>query len=120
MPSRGAHICGCGRKVAAGARCDCQVKRDRDRKSRHDARRPSARARGYNSDWDKARADFLQSYPRCAYEGCRSLATIVDHVIPHRGDPALFWDSRNWQPLCGYHHSVSKQAAERRGASHAD
>ncbi|WP_456297628.1 HNH endonuclease signature motif containing protein [Kineothrix alysoides] len=27
-------------------------------------------------------------------------ATVVDHVIPHRGDPILFWDKRNWQPLC--------------------
>jgi 5-methylcytosine-specific restriction protein A len=27
-------------------------------------------------------------------------ATVVDHIIPHRGDPTLFWDESNWQPLC--------------------
>ena len=27
-------------------------------------------------------------------------ATVVDHVIPHRGDRKLFWDEQNWQPLC--------------------
>jgi 5-methylcytosine-specific restriction protein A len=25
---------------------------------------------------------------------------VVDHIIPHRGDQALFWDEENWQPLC--------------------
>ena len=27
-------------------------------------------------------------------------ATVVDHIIPHKGDQKLFWDTRNWQPLC--------------------
>lgn len=27
-------------------------------------------------------------------------ATVVDHIKPHRGDKALFWDEHNWQPLC--------------------
>ncbi|MGM9590559.1 MAG: HNH endonuclease signature motif containing protein, partial [Faecousia sp.] len=27
-------------------------------------------------------------------------ATVVDHIIPHRGDRKLFWDESNWQPLC--------------------
>jgi len=36
---------------------------------------------------------------------CRSYerltpATVVDHIIPHRGDERLFWDETNWQPLC--------------------
>ena len=26
--------------------------------------------------------------------------TLVDHIVPHRGDQALFWDEQNWQPLC--------------------
>jgi 5-methylcytosine-specific restriction protein A len=25
---------------------------------------------------------------------------VVDHIIPHKGDKDLFWDSNNWQPLC--------------------
>lgn len=38
-------------------------------------------------------------------------ATIVDHIIPHKGDMNLFWDKSNWQALCGHHHAV-KTATE--------
>ncbi|WP_367142722.1 hypothetical protein [Desulfosporosinus sp.] len=24
----------------------------------------------------------------------------MDHIIPHRGDKALFWDESKWQPHC--------------------
>ena len=27
-------------------------------------------------------------------------ATIVDHIVPHRGDQKLFWDEANWAALC--------------------
>jgi 5-methylcytosine-specific restriction protein A len=27
-------------------------------------------------------------------------ATVVDHVVPHRGDQRLFWDPGNWAPSC--------------------
>ena len=27
-------------------------------------------------------------------------ATVVDHVVPHRGDEQLFWDRSNWRALC--------------------
>ena len=33
-------------------------------------------------------------------EGRYRKATVVDHIIPHRGDDALFWDQSNWQALC--------------------
>ena len=32
-------------------------------------------------------------------------ATLVDHVIPHRGNEALFWDESNWQSMCDACHS---------------
>jgi len=33
-------------------------------------------------------------------------AVVVDHIIPHRGDLALFWDEKNnWQALCHRCHS---------------
>ena len=37
---------------------------------------------------------------------------VTDHVIPHKGDQALFWDHDNWQPACGWHHDVVKQRLE--------
>lgn len=39
----------------------------------------------------------------------------VDHIVPHKGDMALFWDSQNWQPLCPDHHDIVKQGEEKRG-----
>jgi 5-methylcytosine-specific restriction protein A len=38
---------------------------------------------------------------RCYDEHRITAAYQVDHVIPHRGDPVLFWDEQhNWQSLC--------------------
>jgi 5-methylcytosine-specific restriction protein A len=42
----------------------------------------------------------------CLDEGRARMATVVDHIRPHRGDAALFWDPSNWQPLCKRHHDV--------------
>lgn len=36
----------------------------------------------------------------CAKAGRRVRATVVDHIVPHRGDWALFTDSANLQSLC--------------------
>ncbi len=32
-------------------------------------------------------------------------ANEVDHIKPHNGDLALFWDESNWQSLCKACHS---------------
>ena len=80
--------------------------------------RPSAHQRGYDSRWNKARKGYLRDHPwcvECAKAGLRTPATRVDHVKPHRGDRALFWDKSNWQPLCQRHHDSDKQAFERSG-----
>jgi 5-methylcytosine-specific restriction endonuclease McrA len=109
-------LCSCGNIVQAGARCACQIKQDRARKARHDARRPSARERGYTSEWDKARRDYLADHPRCrmcAEAGRFTVATVVDHITPHRGDKRLFWLCANWQPLCTPCHNSAKQRQER-------
>lgn len=65
--------------------------------------RESAAARGYDRRWQTLRSRFLRRFPLCVE--CRSAgrltpATVIDHVIPHRGDDRLFWDETNWQPLC--------------------
>ena len=80
-----------------GVRSAAEVKRELDRQ------RPSAARRGYGRRWRKARAAFLACHPLCA--ACRAQgrvvpATVVDHVVPHRGDQKLFWDESNWEPFC--------------------
>ena len=37
---------------------------------------------------------------------------LVDHIMPHKGNMALFWNRANWQPLCNHCHSQAKQAQE--------
>ena len=112
MPTKPPRICACGHRVAASVRCPCERKADAERKARFDRKRPSSSARGYTRAWEKARAEFLAQYPWC--RRCGERATDVDHIIPHRGDPKLFWDRTNWQPLCRSHHSGAKQSEERR------
>jgi 5-methylcytosine-specific restriction protein A len=66
-------------------------------------RRGTASQRGYGSRWQRARAGYLLSHPYCAAcecDGKITLANVVDHIVPHRGDMALFWRAANWQPLC--------------------
>ena len=65
--------------------------------------RQNAASRGYGSQWRTARARFLCSHPlctECMKQGKLTPGTVVDHIIPHRGDMKLFWDERNWQALC--------------------
>lgn len=90
--------------------------------------------RGYGYKWQKARAAYLLVHPFCVYclreHRIKSGATesiilecaergvalphanIVDHIVPHRGDKALFWRSDNWQSLCAPCHSGKKQKEE--------
>jgi len=75
-------------------------------------------ARGYGYKWQQARERFLREHPLCCYcqrTGRVTAASIVDHVIPHKGDDAKFWDESNWQPLCKPCHDSTKKAEEARG-----
>ena len=73
----------------------------------HRGDRASSSKRGYNRQWQKARARYLKAHPlcvQCLKEGHAVTATVVDHIRPHRGDPVLFWDEKNWQSLCKPRH----------------
>lgn len=48
----------------------------------------------------------------CAEEGERVYATVVDHMVPFRGDWSKFVDPANHQSLCKRHHDL-KTARER-------
>ena len=55
----------------------------------------------------------------CQMRGCGKAEPdtsllVADHKIPHRGDPALFWDEGNLWTLCKDCHDRVKQAEERR------
>lgn len=115
MPMRGPRICGCGKRVPSGVLCQCQRQRMAERKAQHDALRPNARQRGYDSKWQRESKAFLALNPMCAC-GCGRAADMVDHIVPHRGDKKLFWSRSNWQPLASSPcHASHKQSLEKRG-----
>lgn len=55
----------------------------------------TAQQRGYDGRWRKFRASFLAAHPLCLYclnsKGRSVPACVVDHIIPHNGDPDMFW-----------------------------
>lgn len=78
----------------------------------------TAAQRGYGYKWQVARAGWLEANPLCVYcrrDGRATEGSVVDHIIPHRGDMKLFWDRSNWQTLCRPCHDVVKSAEEASG-----
>lgn len=112
---------GCGVLVDSG-RCD---KHARAQRQQADSQRGNSTERGYGGRWRKARAGWLRAHPlcgdrsqgsslqhsKCLQSGRLVAARVVDHIVPHRGDQALFWDSDNWQSLCTDCHNI-KTATE--------
>ena len=87
-----------------------------ERERKYERERGSAAKRGYGSKWRKASKGFLalpENAPCriCKGRGIVTLAVLVDHIIPHRGDKQLFWRRSNWQPLCKKCHDT-KTATE--------
>ncbi len=100
--------------VEGGAHCE---RHEDERKEKEAARRTKGKlgkdavagAKLYNTRaWRDSRLAFLKRNPVCV--DCDELgvvteATEVDHIEPHRGDRALFFDRSNWQSLCKPCHS---------------
>ena len=83
-----------------------------DKIKKKDRERGTAHQRGYDAQWAKARDAFLDEHPLCVE--CHKTryinpATVVDHIIPHKGSLELFWDESNHQPLCKRHHDIKTQ-----------
>jgi 5-methylcytosine-specific restriction enzyme A len=102
MPWKAKHPCrypGCGTLVS-GAYCDTHKPAVG---AIRDAGGQSARERGYDHRWNAARLQYLNAHPLCAACLARGRvvpATVVDHIVPHRGDKERFWDEANWRALC--------------------
>jgi len=89
----------------------------KEHQRQQDKERGSSTQRGYGRRWGRRRARYLREHPLCVIcleEERTTAATIVDHVIPPRGDPELFWDENNWQSLCKFHHD--QKTAKQDGA----
>lgn len=79
----------------------------------YDKFRGSSNDRGYNYRWQQVRKDWLRKHPLCVTcqaKGLVTVATELDHIIPHRGDQNVFWDRNNWQGLCKPCHGAKTAA----------
>ena len=68
-----------------------------------DNKRASAHERGYTSKWRRLSKLYLKAHPlcvECKRHGRLTPATVVDHIVPHRGNEQLMWSESNWQGLC--------------------
>lgn len=66
-------------------------------------KQPRAGKTPYTYRWQQLRRTLLLLNPICAIclkNGRITQATEVDHIIPHKGDMLLFWDTHNMQNLC--------------------
>lgn len=104
MPSLTAKVCahpGCA-QVVHQKYCTAHAKAERKHRTRAWSS-GTARQRGYTWQWEKYRASYLARHPLCVQ--ClrverTEVATVVDHIVPHKGDRTLFWDIDNHQALC--------------------
>jgi 5-methylcytosine-specific restriction protein A len=109
---------GCQALVTRG-RCDAH----KGQGENYERERLSSYDRGYDARWRKARETFLRQHPLCECPEClagklRAMpATVVDHIVPHKGDQRLFWDQSNWQAMAKRCHDRKTRSDEKERAS---
>lgn len=111
----------CTNRVPSGPGAYCETCRPKTQA----VRRGSAVERGYDARWTREAKRFLRQFPLCGMRpggqasvmsecharGWVTPAVLVDHVVPQRGDQALFWDREgNWQALCRECHDAKTRA----------
>jgi len=110
MPAQAPHFCvipGCS-VLTTTAKCPAhQVHAE------HGRRNFDQRTWYRGKRWKALRQQILidQAY-QCARCHGVGLVMDVDHILPHRGSPDLFWDRRNMQALCKACHSRKTQQGE--------
>lgn len=93
---------------------------DEAERSRQRAAEAPWRAWYKSARWQQVRERvFTRDLFGCQMLACGKVISnrrqlVCDHIRPHRGDPALFWDEDNLQTLCKPCHDGAKQSAERR------
>lgn len=63
--------------------------------------------------WKAYSTSYRSQHPDCAIkaEGCTLVTDVVDHILPVRTHPHLFWEASNHRPAC----QTCNQWAARRG-----
>lgn len=96
-----------------------QPPKDEAGKSRYRDQAAPWRAWYKTTKWQRLRwqvlVDATFTCAMCKRIDGRSAQLVADHIKPHKGDEALFWDRANLQCLCKPCHDSDKQSAERHG-----
>ena len=105
MPHKPAHPCKHGRcsNLVPSGTAYCAVHKPLHAKDFTRAH-PEWFALYNNKRWRAYRRMFLASHPLCVE--CQHEASVVDHIVDHRGDPGLFWEPSNHQALCQFCHNA--------------
>ena len=79
--------------------------------AQYDMRRGSSTERGYGVRWRAYRKVYLYRNPFCVdpigeHPDVVTAATVVDHIVAHKGDKKLFWDPSNHQATCSHCNNV--------------
>lgn len=109
MPAKLPRACGistCGQPAVRGGRCPAHTRDQQQHYSRFQTGQTSYKT----ARWLRARAAFLSRQENalcvdCRADGRTTAANTVDHIVPHRGDPALMYDEKNWAARCASCHS---------------
>ena len=127
MPSTLCSHPGCNARAGIDGTCQLHkpkakpvIKQATPHKLKQIDNRPSSAQRGYDARWRSARLLYLEDHPLCEHcleQGITKGADVVDHIIPHRGDTALFWDQTNWQSLCYSCHSIKTNTVDKKLSS---
>lgn len=100
MPVRAPSVCGyCGKAHAKGESCAAVARMARERKARFDQKRPPARKRGYDKEWEREAKAFL-ALPGNDLCECGAPAVLVRHARSIRTRPDLRMARSNWRPGC--------------------
>lgn len=124
-PQRPCRTFSCRNLVVRGGYCDVCARAHA--LAKNDERETSTE-RGYDATWSRAAKRFLMEHPlcaRCSNDDRTVAASQVDHITPWRtGKTAeerakLFWDEKNWQPLCARCHSRKTALEDGRASGQA-
>lgn len=94
----------------------CRSCRNADNRAA-DAKRPTARQRGYDSKWERTRKRKLALDPICQRTDCDQPATDVDHIDGLGPNGPAGHDLDNLRSLCHPHHS-QRTASDQPGGWH--
>jgi 5-methylcytosine-specific restriction endonuclease McrA len=103
----------CGKIISRGSRglCyECNKAKARQRETT----RPSPRARGYDSAWERLAAEVKRRDGCCLWPGCGATENLqADHIVPmDRGGTN---DMSNLQTLCAHHHGIKTALDQKNG-----